>query len=112
MLGKTSRELVSGRTSPGVSTELSAQDERLRSIYCSQDGLSPEDCVESLKTVVGQGKHERKQENLRDSTRGYPIRWNERPSLWRAQLIDWRLSATNLLKLFTLLLSRAIVGFK
>ena len=78
MLGKTSRELVSGRTSPGVSTELSAQDERLQSIYCSQDGLSLEDCVESLKTFVGRGKHERKQENLRDSTRGYPIRWNER----------------------------------
>ena len=78
MLGKTSLELVSGRTNPDVSTELSAQDERLRSIYCSQDGLSVEDSVESLKTLVGQGKHERKQENLRDSTRGHLIRWNER----------------------------------
>ena len=54
------------------------QDKRLRAIYGATESLSVQDCVEALKSAQGKKKHERLQKNLRDSVRGYPIRWNER----------------------------------
>ena len=53
-------------------------EKRLRLIYGPSEGLSIQDCVEAFKNLQGENKHERLQKNLRDSTRGHPVRWNER----------------------------------
>ena len=69
MLGKTSRELVSGDESGCVQDcpfKMSACNH-----YCSQDGLSPEDCV-NHENVRRSGKHRAETGHLRDSTRGCP----------------------------------------
>ena len=53
-------------------------EKRLRLIYGPSEGLSIQDCVEAFKNLQGENKHERLQKNLRDSTRGHPVRWNEK----------------------------------
>jgi hypothetical protein len=54
------------------------QERRLRLIYGGVEGLSVQDCVAAFNSVQGEKKHERLHKNLRDSTRGHPVRWNER----------------------------------
>ena len=78
MLGRTGAEPASKTSQSSLSPTLASQDKRLKMIYGGREGLSIPDCMESLGLVAGKRKHERLQENLRDSTKGYPIRWNER----------------------------------
>lgn len=78
MLGQTGAKLASETSGSRLTREVASQDKRLKLIYGEREGLSIPDCTESLGLVEGKRKHERLQENLRDATKGYPIRWNER----------------------------------
>ena len=78
MCGRINTERGTVRMSHGVLKREVQQDKRLRAIYGATESLSVKECVEALKSAQGKKKHERLQKNLRDSVRGYPIRWNER----------------------------------
>ena len=78
MRGKTNNEQGSESSKSRLSNRKVSKEKRLRLIYGEVEGLSVQDCVAAFKSVQGLKKHERLHKNLRDSTPGHPVRWNER----------------------------------
>ena len=78
MRGQTNNERGTEISKSRLSNKEVPQEQRLRLIYSEVEGLSVQECVAVFDSVRGEKKHERLQKNLRDSTRGHPIRWNER----------------------------------
>ena len=78
MRGKTNNEQYAESSKSRLSNREVPQEQRLRLIYGGVDGLSLNDCVAAFNSVQGEKKHERLHKNLRDSTHGHPVRWNER----------------------------------